>query len=122
MQYIYHISYQIIILHGLNTFIYTSLLYTFGTYPSSSPLFSSLVSFLSSLSCYKEDLFNSQHIYRLEWQPNGYIDWYLDGVFLFGIPQVSKHIYTVRSYDSSVLLNLFVCLLVCLLVCLFVCL
>jgi Beta-glucan synthesis-associated protein SKN1/KRE6/Sbg1/Glycosyl hydrolases family 16 len=34
-------------------------------------------------------LFESQHVYRLEWQPRGYIDWYLDGVFLFGIPQES---------------------------------
>jgi beta-glucanase (GH16 family) len=36
-----------------------------------------------------ESLWNSFHTYRLEWQPEGYIEWYLDDVFLFGIPQES---------------------------------
>ena len=34
-------------------------------------------------------VYESPHIYRLEWQPGQYIDWYLDGEFLFGIPQES---------------------------------
>jgi len=31
--------------------------------------------------------FNSFHTYKLEWQPGaqGYLDWYLDDEFLFGI-------------------------------------
>mmetsp|Transcript_24346 Transcript_24346/g.31787 ORF Transcript_24346/g.31787 Transcript_24346/m.31787 type:complete len:552 (+) Transcript_24346:194-1849(+) len=33
------------------------------------------------------DLFNNQHIYRLEWEPgtDGYLNWYLDGEFLWGV-------------------------------------
>ena len=34
-------------------------------------------------------LWESHHTYRVEWQPEGYIDWYVDDVFLFGLPQES---------------------------------
>lgn len=35
--------------------------------------------------------FNSMHTFRLEWQPgeNGYVHWYVDGKFRFGIEQES---------------------------------
>jgi hypothetical protein len=31
----------------------------------------------------------SQHVFRLEWQPGEYIDWYVDGHFVYSIPQES---------------------------------
>ena len=34
-------------------------------------------------------MYQRPHKYRLEWQPGDYIDWYLDDVFIFGIPQES---------------------------------
>ena len=39
----------------------------------------------------EETHFKQQHIYRLEWQPGdeGYLDWYLDDDFLFGIDDSS---------------------------------
>lgn len=36
-----------------------------------------------------ESLWDTFHTYRLEWQPEGYIEWYLDDEFLFAIPQDS---------------------------------
>ena len=44
-------------------------------------------------------MYQQQHIYRVEWQPGGYIDWYLDDQFLFGIPQeslTSKGMYIIH--------------------------
>jgi hypothetical protein len=36
-----------------------------------------------------ESLWDTFHTYRLEWQPEGYIEWYLDDEFLFAIRQES---------------------------------
>lgn len=37
--------------------------------------------------------FNSQHVYKIEWQPglNGYLYWYLDNEIVFGIDGHGLH-------------------------------
>ncbi len=36
-----------------------------------------------------EGFFNGFHTYRLEWQPKGYLDFYIDGKLVFSVPQKS---------------------------------
>lgn len=49
---------------------------------------------ISSMVQLNESHFNSMHTFRLEWQPGtdgGYIHWYMDGKYRFGIEQEGLH-------------------------------
>lgn len=65
---------------------------------------------ISSIASLEDSFFNSLHTFRLEWQPgkdDGYIHWYIDGEFKFGIEAASlkEQGSMIPNEPSSIILN-----------------
>ena len=64
---------------------------------------------LSALTTLPYSFWTGMHTFRLEWQPgdNGYLHWYIDGVFKYGVEQEGLDIMKTKipNEPSSIIIN-----------------